>query len=282
MNKAQANAQNCLHQNLIFRVLQLMIFCALSMSGMAQDNTGNAVQRGAELAKRVLQKQYTSGFRIRARAVIGANPEDPAASSVLQVRIVGRREKSKTQILYQILWPTSRKGTALVFELGTHPRISGFLFVPPDRITPITDSLIASPFAGTALTIEDLAENYWLWPSQRIAGQGRAGDRRCTILESRPSQETASAYAIVRSCITKNSPLWVEKLTADNHIVKRITFEISNREDNRQDYRLAMIVEGDDKSQRTRVEFLKSERDLKISLDEFSVEQLKSLVGAKP
>jgi hypothetical protein len=282
MNESQANFRNCLHQNLICRILNVIIFCTLPISGMTQDNAGKPVQRGSELAKRVLQKQYNSGFRIRARAVIGENPEDPAKSSVLQVRIVGRREKSKTQILYQILWPISRKGTSLVLELGPHPQISGFLLVPPDRITPIMDSLITTPFAGTALTIEDLAENYWLWPSQRIVGQGRAGERGCTILESRPSQEIASAYAIVRSCIIRNSPLWVEKLTADNHLVKRITFETSKRETGEQAYRLAMVVEGSDKSQRTRVEFLKSERDLKISPDEFSVEQLKNLMVAKP
>jgi hypothetical protein len=113
-------------------------------------------------------------------------------------------------------------------------------------------------------------------------GQGRAGKRRCTILESRPTPETASAYAIVRSCIAKDSPLWVEKLAADNHLAKRIVFEVSSQKKTEQTYRIAMVVEGDDKSQNTRVEFLKSERDLKISPDEFSIERLKSLAVVKP
>jgi hypothetical protein len=282
MNKARVNVPKFPYQNLICRILRVMIFCALPIGGMTQDNAGGPAQRGAELAKRVLQKQNTSGFQIRARAIVGENPDDPTRSSVLQVRIVGRREKSKTQVLYQILWPTSRKGTSLVLELGPQSKISGFLFVPPDLITPITDSLLTAPFAGTALTIEDLAENYWHWPSQRIVGQGRAGERRCTILESRTPQETSSAYATVRSCITRNTPLWVEKLTADNHLVKRIAFEISGREQTEEANRRAMVVEGNDKSQHTRVEFLKSERNIKISPDEFSIERLKSLIVAKP
>jgi hypothetical protein len=282
MNEAQANFPKFPYQNPICRILMAMIFCALPLCGITQDNAGDPAQRGTELAKRVLQKQSTSGFLIRARAVVGENPDDPALSSVLQVRIVGRREKSTSQVLYQILWPTSRKGTSLVLELGPQSKISGFLFVPPDRITPITDSLLTAPFAGTAMTIEDLAENYWHWPSQRIVGQGRAGERRCTILESRAPQETPSAYTTVRSCIARNAPLWVEKFTADNHLVKRITFEISSREQTGQASRLAMVVEGNAKSQHTRVEFLKSERNIKISPDEFSVERLKSLIAAKP
>jgi hypothetical protein len=282
MNEAQTNSQEFPYRILMGRILAGLIICILPIRGMTQDNAGDPAQRGAELAKRVLQKQNTSGFLIRARALVGENPEDPALSSVLQVRIVGRREKSKTQVLYQILWPTSRIGTALVLDLGPQSKISGFLFTPPDHLTPITDSLITTPFAGTAMTIEDLAENYWHWPSQRIVGPGRAGERRCTILESRPPPETTSAYAIVRSCITKNSPLWVEKLAADNHLAKRIVFEVSSRTKTEQTSRIAMVVEGNDKSQRTRVEFLKSERDLKISPDEFSVERLKSLTVAKP
>jgi hypothetical protein len=250
MNEAQTNSQEFPYRILMGRILAGLIICILPIRGMTQDNAGDPAQRGAELAKRVLQKQNTSGFLIRARALVGENPEDPALSSVLQVRIVGRREKSKTQVLYQILWPTSRIGTALVLDLGPQSKISGFLFTPPDHLTPITDSLITTPFAGTAMTIEDLAENYWHWPSQRIVGPGRAGERRCTILESRPPPETTSAY--------------------------------SSRTKTEQTSRIAMVVEGNDKSQRTRVEFLKSERDLKISPDEFSVERLKSLTVAKP
>jgi hypothetical protein len=283
MNKAQPS-ENIL--DYCYRMLIRLMVVALMLGGFpetaaTQEHAEDAARRGADLAKRVLQEQESSGFLIRARAVIGEDPDDPALSSVLQVRIVGRREKHVARVLYQILWPNSRKGQALVLERSQDLQVSGFLFFPPDRVMPLTDSLMTTTFAGTGLTIEDLAEDFWRWPIQRIVGQGRAGKRGCAILESHPSPETVSAYAMVRSCIARNSPLWIEKLSESGNTVKRISFETYDGKKQDRDYGSAMIVEGDSKSLRTQVEFLKSERGIKISPDEFSVESLKAIAAAK-
>jgi hypothetical protein len=247
----------------------------------AQEPVGDAASRGRALAHRVLQEQDTSGFQIRGRVIVGVDEENGPRPSILQVRIIGRRQNGVTRILHQILWPPALKGLAAVIEHTQTPAISGFLFEPPERITRLTPTLLAAPFAGTGLTLEDLAENFWLWPRQRVAGEGRAGDQACTILESRPSPEEISAYALVRSCLSmkKATPLWVEKMGADGKLIKRIAFETPDRKGGGTGFRAAMVVEGGAPAQRTRVEILKSERGMTISPAEFTVERLKSLAA---
>jgi hypothetical protein len=251
---------------------------------VSQERVGDAERRGRELAKRVLQLQDTSGFQIRARVIIGAESDDSPRPSILQVRIVGRREIDLTRVLFQILWPNSLKGLAAVIENRHQPPIAGFLFEPPDRVTRLTPALLSAPFAGSGLTLEDLAEDFWQWPQQRVAGQGHAGQEECTILESRPSPAAASAYSLIRSCISlkKAAPLWVEKLGGDGRMMKRITIETPDRKGHSQDFRTAMVVEGGVAWPRTRVEILKNERGIAVSPDEFSVARLRSLGARNP
>jgi hypothetical protein len=203
---------------------------------------------------------------------------------VLQVRILGRREKNETQVLYQVLWPTRLKGHAAVIERHALPPVTGFLFEPPDHVTRLTPALLATPFAGTVLSIEDLAEDFWSWPLQQVAGQERSGKEPCTILLSRPSAEMHSAYSLVRSCINpqKATPVWIEKFGHDNQRIKRIVFESSSRKTPAQDYRLAMVAESADAATRTRVEILKSERGISVSPDEFSIGRLNQLGSKSP
>lgn len=250
----------------------------------AQERAGDAERRGRELAKRVLQAQDTSGFQIRARVVVGDDSNEALQPAILQVRIVGRRENNATRILYQILWPTALKGQAAVIERRQNPPAAGFLFEPPDRVARLSPVLFATPFAGTGLTFEDLAEDFWRWPLQQVTGQGRGGEDACTILESRPSSEIVTAYSLVRSCVApkKATPLWIEKFGADGRRAKRMSFEAPARKSRDQDSRLVMIVDNGTASQRTRVEFLKSERGITVSPDEFSVERLKRLGGKPP
>jgi len=258
----------------------IAIIAWLACAGaIAQERAGDAVSRGQALARRVLQAQETSGFQVRARVVVGAGEEGEPESSILQIRIVGRRDKSVMRVMYQIFWPPALKGLAVVFEQTRIAAVKGFLFEPPDRVTPLIPSLMATSFAGTGLTLEDLAENFWLWARQRVAGEGRAGDQACTILESRPAPEEHSGYTLVRSCISvkKATPLWIEKIGADGKRIKRIAFEAADRKSKEAGFRAAMVVASDVPAQRTRVEILRSERGITISPAEFTIENLKSL-----
>jgi len=260
----------------------IVVFAWTAWAGaLAQERSGDAASRGRALAQRVLQAQETSGFQIRARVVVGPEEESGPGPAILQVRIVGRRDKGATQVMHQILFPPALKGLAVVFEQPGTGAVKGFLFEPPGRVTPLAPPLMATYFAGTGLTLEDLAENFWLWDRQRVAGESRAGDQACTILESRPASEDRSAYTLVRSCIApeKATPLWIEKMGAEGKPVKRIIFETAGRKSNEPGYRAAMVVETDVPAQRTRVEIVRSQRGITISPAEFTIERLKGLAA---
>ncbi len=264
-------------------VIALTIALCGSVFAIQKQSAEPALQ-GRELAKRVLKAQETSGFQIRARVILGDDTDEARRPVILQVRIAGRRENGRQKVLYQVFWPTSLKGYAAVIEQGQGPEVSGFVFEPPDRVTPLAPAVLRSSFAGSGLTLEDLAENFWRWPRQRVTGQGQAGKQACTVLESQPSPDLDTAYASVRSCVDtkKATPLWVEKYGADGKLVKRISFETPDRKNRDQDFRVSMVVDGSPYVPRTRVEILKSDRGIKISPDEFSLERLKSLVSKLP
>ena len=258
----------------------------IALSGFAfaiQKQGAEPALQGQELAKRVLKAQETSGFQIRARVILG-DDTDEARPVILQVRIAGRRENGRQRVLYQVFWPTSLKGYAAVIEQEQGPEVSGFVFEPPDRVTPLAPAVLKASFAGSGLTLEDLAENFWRWPRQRVTGQAQAGKQACTVLESQPSPDLDTAYASVRSCVDpkKATPLWVEKYGTDGKLVKRISFETPDRKNRDQEFRVSMVVEGGPSVPRTRVEILKSDRGIKISPDEFSLERLKSFVSKPP
>jgi len=255
---------------------------ALEPSPGQRASADNAA-RGLDLARRVVAAQSSRGFLVRARVVVGDEPAGGAPPTILQIRMLGRRERAGDRLLFQVLWPTAMKGHALVLERRERTGRTGFLFDPPSTVTPLTRALAAEPFAGTALTPEDLADDFWRWPAQRFAGVGRDGQRYCSLLESEPPAEAESAYTLVRSCIetARHTPRWVEKLGAGGTVVKRISFERARSGSGGGGATLTMVVEGP-RVPPTRVEFVRQDRDVEVAPQEFTVERLGRLGLAPP
>jgi hypothetical protein len=251
---------------------------------VAQDRGVDAGRRGQDLARRVIRAQSPAGFRIRARVVIGIESENAPRPTVLQIRMAGRREPALTRLLVQVLWPTALKGHAVVIEHRTNASISGFMFDLPDSVTTLTPALLGSSFAGSGLTIEDLADDFWTWPGQQIITEHRDGAQACTILESRPSREASSAYGVVRSCVDEKTaaPDWVEKYGAGGALVKRLTFERRRAKHGGESIGLTMLVDSGPDVPPTRVEFLKSEWNVTVRAAEFSAEALKRMGDETP
>lgn len=249
----------------------------------AQRTSVDNVARGRDLARRVAAAQSSRGFLVRARVVVGQEPADGPPATVLQIRMLGRRDKASDRLLFQVLWPTSMKGHALVLERRERAGRTGFLFDPPSNVTPLTRALAAEPFAGTALTPEDLADDFWRWPAQRFAGVGRDSQRYCSLLESDPPAEAESAYTLVRSCIEtgRHTPRWVEKVGPGGVVVKRISFERTRSASRGGGATLTMVVEGP-RVPPTRVEFLRQDRDIDVAPQEFTVERLGRIGLAPP
>jgi hypothetical protein len=251
---------------------------------VAQDHRVDARSRGQDLARRVIRAQSPAGFRIRARVVIGTESETAPRPTVLQIRMAGRHEPALTRLLVQVLWPTALKGHAAVVELRTEAPISGVLFDLPDSVATLTPVLVRSSFAGSGLTIEDLADDFWTWPDQQIMAERRDSVQACTILESRPSRHAASAYSVVRSCVNEKTaaPDWVEKYGDGGALVKRITFERRRAKHGGESIGLTMLVDSGPNMPPTRVEFLKSEWNVTVRASEFSAEQLRRQGGEAP
>ena len=226
-----------------------------------------------ELVAKVVEANRTSGFRIRAKLVVTtANPEH---RDVKQLLIKSRTEGKTTTMLYQVLWPAESKGQALLIE-RKGGSVSGFLFEPPGTVKRLSATLLAQPFFGSDLAIEDLAEDFWDWPSQKIVGEETIDKRLCTIVESRPSADAASSYSVVKTWIAPDLalPLRVDKYGKNRRLIRRITADRIVKVNDR--WTAAnIIVDPDGGNSRTVLEGSKSERDLDLPAAEFTLEAIK-------
>ena len=257
------------------RALLLLALLALGPAA------GGAGPTASQLAAKVLEAQETTGFRVRARLVHGpAGAEKP---EVLQLLIKGRREGETTQLLYQVLWPAASKGRALVVTRAPGKAAAGFLFEPPATQRPLTPELLRQPLFGTDFLVEDVVEEYWSWPDQRLAGEEKVLDRRCQILESRPRSGAATACTLVRSWIAPDLalPLKVEKFGKDGALLRRFTAESLVRQGERWAAAKVTVVPAGGRT-RTVLEGSKSERDLVLPAADFTVEALRKACAAPP
>jgi hypothetical protein len=226
-----------------------------------------------QLVAKVVEANRTSGFRVRAKLVVTtANPEH---REVKQLLIKSRTEGKTTTTLYQVLWPAESKGQSLLVE-RRGDSVSGFLFEPPGMVKKLSAALLAQPFLGSDLAIEDLAEDFWDWPSQKIVGEETIDKKVCTIVESRPPGDAASSYMVVKTWIASELalPLRVEKYGRNRRLVKRITANRIVKVNNR--WTAAnIIVDPDGGNSRTVLEGSKSERDLDLPAADFTLEAIK-------
>jgi hypothetical protein len=255
-----------------------LFFCLTLAGALALDRTlffGAPAESSAarELMAKVIEANRTTGFRVRAKLVVtAANPEH---RDVKQLLIKGRTEGKTTTTLYQILWPAEAKGQSLLIE-KKGDSVNGFLFEPPGTVRKLSPALLAQPFFGSDLAIEDLAEDFWDWPSQKIVGEETIDKRPCTIVESRPPGEIASSYLLVKTWIVPELalPLRVEKYGKNRRLVRRITADRIMKVNDR--WRAAdIIVDPDGGKSRTVLEGSKSERDLNLPAADFTLEAIK-------
>lgn len=243
---------------------------------------GGAEYTAEQLISKVVEAQKTSGFRVRARLVRSAPGAKKA--EVTQVLIKGRREGQTNWILYQALWPDAVKGQTLVVRRAPGEEAGGFLFEPPEKQAPLEARLMGQPLFGSDLTIEDAAEDFWYWPSQKVAGEEVLDGRRCVILESRSKDGAATAYSLVKSWIAPDValPLRIEKFGKDGKLLKRLTLEkLRKQPDGRWAAALLVVVPAGGHS-RTTLEGVKSERDLDIPAADFTLEAVRKSSSPSP
>jgi hypothetical protein len=257
-------------------ILTAAAFCA---AGAA---SANSEPPGADaLIAQVMAARRTTGYRVRARLIRTTSGSEQR--DVKQLLIKGRQEGDNSKALYQILWPASLQGQTVVIEKTAGQNARAWMLTPPDRVATLAPNGPGGMFFGSDLTLEDVEEEYWHWPDQRIVGEETVGQRRCKILESRPPNGTASAYAVIRTWIAADIslPLRVEKFGRDGRLIKRISADkVARRKDN--SWTAAdVIVEPADGRTRTVLEGTRAERDIDVPDKDFTVEQIEALLHSK-
>ncbi len=254
--------------------------CAVGALGLA---AWAAQYTADQLIARIMDAQKTSGFRTRARLI--RTSAGTGAEEVTQLLIKGRREGEAAEVLYQALWPPAVRGQALVVQRRPGHAAGGFFYEPPDSRRPLTAELLARPFFGSDLSVEDLVEEFWSWPSQRVAGREALEGRACYILESRPPAGAATAYSLVKSWIAPDLalPVRIEKYFRDGRVAKRFTAERLLKQAGGRWAAARVVVSPAGGHSRTVLEGTKSERDLLLPAEQFTLEGLKnSLAAATP
>ena len=232
-----------------------------------------------QLIARVEQARRTSGFRARARLV--RTTSDSRKQEVQQLLITGRRRGESTQVLYRVLWPKEAEGRALLVECSADGKTGGFLFEPPQTVTPLTRRVMGQPLFGSDLSVEDVAEEFWRWPSQALAGEAMVAARRCLILESRPGAGSESGYSLVRSWIAPDIalPLLIEKYGRDGRLVKRLVAAKVVKQSGGRWTVAILVIEAAGGPSRTTLEGSRSERDLDLPAEQFTLESIRKSLG---
>ena len=204
---------------------------------------------------------------------------NPEGREVKQLLVKGRDDGKVRDTLYQILWPAQAKGQTLLIEKRENS-LSGFLLEPPDTVRKLTFNLMTQPFFGSDLAIEDLAEDFWDWPSQKIVGQETIKEKVCTIVESRPPTDASTSYSLIKTWIAPELalPLLIEKYGKNRRLLRRITADRIMKVNDR--WTAATIIVDLAGGGRTILEGSKSERDLDLPATDFTLEGVKREASA--
>jgi hypothetical protein len=249
----------------------LFVIVVASTATLAADITAE------QLVAKVVNARKTSGFRIRARLIMTTPGSDKRDAR--QLLIKGRTDGGPTKILYQVLWPEADKGRALFIERSADHKTSGFLFEPADKVISLTPELMARPFLGSDLSIEDLAEDFWNWPSQKIVGEEIVDQHPCQIIESRPPPDATTSYSLIKTWVSPQMalPLRIHEFDKDGKLVKRFNVEKIIKQSTNYWAPATVVIEPADGHHRTTLDGSKGERDLDVPAEDFTLEKIKSL-----
>lgn len=235
---------------------------------------------GGALAARVVDKQKTPGFRLRGRLT-----RRDAAGAVLvaaNIRAFARTQGATSHLIYQVLWPAEHEGYALLFHRDRASLVATGSLVEPTRVVvPLGDATRARRFLDTDLFVDDLIEDFWRWPGQRVVGSAVVDGRTCDILESRAADSSAWPWPIVRSWIDREraTPLRVEKRDAMGQPARQISFTVSSRKDAVVPARLT--IEPADGRSLTTFDVSSYERDDSVPLTWFELDAVMSGIRAR-
>ena len=206
---------------MISRVTAAMLGLALLVSAAAAAETGSPARSAKDIAASLSALQDGVSY-VRLRLEV-KQPDD-TTKIALQIQIKERRTKTAADVVYQVLWPTERKGEAVLLHKADGRPSTGSLFIPPANVRSLDASQMNEALFGSDLSYQDIIENFFAWENQSIAGNDVLNGVNCIILESKPGKGESSTYARVRSWIDPRRlvPLRVEKYLPSGQLARRI------------------------------------------------------------
>jgi Outer membrane lipoprotein-sorting protein len=190
-------------------------FAAIGLGVIALPFCAVAAEPASDLAAALRAKEEGSTF-VRVRMQTGEN-------QILQLQIKSRVSDATSDIVYQVLFPKERKGEAVLLHRSGE-KFSGTTFTPPDTIKPIGSGQMNQPLFGSDLSCEDIIDNPFRWPRQRIVGTEAIDNIQCQILESKPGKGHTSSYSSVKTWVDSRRlvPLRIEKYDSSGNVLRRI------------------------------------------------------------
>lgn len=246
----------------------LSLLAVPAMTGRAAAQATAVSLTANQLAAKVIAAKQERGFRIRAtmtRTTPGTDIRD-----VRQLSIKGSRELNRSIVLYQQVWPDVPDGLALVIEDSGSHRLKGFQY-EAGRVTPLSDDMLGRRFFDSDLTLEDLAESFWYWPTLSLGGQEDIGPYPTVVVSMRPGPSIPSTYSLVRKWVAPELALGLrtELYGRTGSLAKTISL-----------YRMLkfgtrwvpgiMTVEPTERRSRTVIEGVEGQRDIPVSRSEFT------------
>ena len=143
---------------------------------------------------------------------------------------------------------------------------------------------MAQPLFGSEATVEDVAEAFWRWPQQKLVGDEWLRPTSAQSSSLGPGPRPAPSYSLVRSWIAPDIalPLRIEKFGKDGRLLKRFIVAKIVKQGPGSWAAAILIVDSADGKSRTTLEGTRSDRDLAIPAEQFTLEAIKQGLSKGP
>jgi hypothetical protein len=232
-----------------------------------------AVPSAKELASQLSANMQDGSSLIRLRMDFTSTA---GAKTVLQLQIKSRRTRGATDIVYQVLFPKERKGESVLLQKSSKG-VSGKLFLPASGVQSISSGQMKESLFGSALSYEDIIDNFFTWEQQTIVGTEEVDRVACQILESKSGG--GSSYSRVRSWIDvkRMVPLRVEKYSSSGQLAKRIETTRVAKDDTDRQVPASLRVQRSGEAAATEIEGSNSRHDVSYEDSIFTAEGIQVL-----
>jgi len=163
-----------------------------------------AAMSAADLASKLSAQRQDGSTIVRLKMEI----EQPVGTKKgsMQLQIKSRRTSGSTELVYQVLWPKERKGEAVLLR-KSGGAASGVHSIPGSPIRKLGAGDMNNGIFDSALTYEDILEDFFAWPQQTITGTEEVGRVNCQILQSKSGSRTVRTWVDTKRMV----PLRIEK-----------------------------------------------------------------------